>query len=189
MSLPPSPHHHHHFLSLSLSPLPLHLPCSLISAPLHLSSGAFLFFSWTGLFLVHSLPPPSSSIPSSSLLLCHCHISGSFLLWRRVSPFYLPRRMGSSVFDCCEILRATSRQPSLPQRPHAIFTGDDIRFPANEKKEKKENTAGNTNSSLITAKRNGAFPAEPVEAPRPRGCVMLTRGALGRRHPLTCLLC
>lgn len=143
MSLPPSLHHHHHHHVLSLS-LSLHFPfiyLALSSLPRSIClPPRFSFFHGLGsLFLVHS-HPPSSSTPSSSLLLCHCHISGSFLLWRRVSPFYLPRRMGSSIFDCCEILRATSRQPSLPQRPHAIFTGDDIRFPANEKKKKKKKT-------------------------------------------------
>lgn len=34
------------------------------------------------------------------------------------------------------------------------------------KKNNKKNTAGNTNSSLITARRSDAFPAEPSEAER-----------------------
>lgn len=95
-----------HALVLSLS-FPPHLPGSLISCLLHLSYTAFFVFmvsnhSCSCFFLPPFLPPPASS----SFTL---HQRRRHHLWtfprRCQTSLYLPRRIGSSIFDCCEILR------------------------------------------------------------------------------------
>lgn len=140
----------------SPSLFPPHLPCSPISARSICLTAPFRFFFLRAQIALQVRPSAPLPLPLYYFFLFSVAVTvtslGFSYLGTGPPSIYLGEWAHPSLIVVKYYGGVTTTKP--PRKPHAIFTGDDIRFPLMKKK-KKRRAAGITNSSLITGELQG----------------------------------